>query len=257
MTTRGRTPVVAGNWKMNGDEKACLEIALRVREGVGDVVGVEKVVCPPFLYLHIVADHMRDSDILIGAQNCHWEDKGAFTGEVSPAMLRGLVDYVIVGHSERRAYFNETDETVNKKVQAVIAHGLLPIMCIGESLDQREGDRSRDVVEAQLKQGLEGTEIHESFIIAYEPVWAIGTGVPATAEMANETIGEIRNALKGMYGQSLSEATRILYGGSVSTDNFAEIMDQPEIDGGLIGGASLKADDFNKLVKIAAKPRSR
>jgi triosephosphate isomerase (TIM) len=241
---------------MNGEHKMAVELALRVSAGVvddiTDIEGVEVVICPPFVFLHEVADHVRASSVLIGAQNCHWEDHGAFTGEVSPAMLQGLVDYVIVGHSERRSYFGETDDTVNKKVRAVLGHGFRPIMCIGETLEERQGGRTEEVLDRQLSVGLRDVAIPAGFIVAYEPVWAIGTGVAATAEMANETIGFVRRRLIPMFGEAPAHRTRILYGGSVTPDNFAELMAQPEIDGGLVGGASLKADDFNKLVRIAA-----
>ncbi|MPZ22750.1 MAG: triose-phosphate isomerase [Dehalococcoidia bacterium] len=248
-----RIPVVAGNWKMNGDEPRALEIVMRLAAADPLGSGVVRVVCPPFVHLKAVANHARGSTILIGAQNCHWEDAGAFTGEVSPAMLAGLVDYVIVGHSERRAYFNETDETVNKKVHAVLRHGFHPIVCVGETADEREAGRTAEVIERQLKLGLEGVELTEGFVIAYEPVWAIGTGVAATPAMANETIGLIRSNVRSLFGAQGADAIRILYGGSVSPANFASIMEQPEIDGGLVGGASLNPDDFNELISIAAR----
>ncbi|MEX2237440.1 MAG: triose-phosphate isomerase [Dehalococcoidia bacterium] len=250
---RKRIPVVAGNWKMNGDHKLAIEIALRVCEEADGIDGVEKVLCPPYLFLHDVADHLRGSTILIGAQNCHWDDSGAYTGEISPTMLHGLVDYVIVGHSERRAYFNETDKSVNKKVKAVLRHGLRPIVCIGETREQRDAGETSSVLRTQVRQGLDGIEILDDFIVAYEPVWAIGTGLAATGEVANETIGEIRRELEHLSGVERAASARILYGGSVTPENFAEFMGQPEIDGGLIGGASLKPDAFNALVKIAAR----
>lgn len=237
---------------MNGDEKKSLEIALRVSAGVDGIDGVEKVLCPPFVYLHAVADRVRGSTILIGAQNCHWEDSGAFTGEISVSMLLGLVDFVIVGHSERRAYFNETDETVNKKVWAVLRHGLRPILCIGESREQREAGETDNVLRRQLREGLARVELPEAFIVAYEPVWAIGTGLAASGEMANEASGLIREEIASLASQPIADSARILYGGSVTTDNFAEFMTQPEIDGGLIGGASLDPDSFIELVGIAA-----
>jgi len=237
---------------MNGDEKKSLEIALRVSAGVDGIDGVEKVLCPPFVYLHAVADRVRGSTILIGAQNCHWEDSGAFTGEISVSMLLGLVDFVIVGHSERRAYFNETDETVNKKVWAVLRHGLRPILCIGESREQREAGETDKVLRRQLREGLARIELPEAFIVAYEPVWAIGTGLAASGEMANEASGLIREELANLSSRPIADSARILYGGSVTTDNFAEFVTQPEIDGGLIGGASLNPDSFIELVGIAA-----
>ncbi|HEX5940566.1 MAG TPA: triose-phosphate isomerase [Dehalococcoidia bacterium] len=252
MNGSARIPVVAGNWKMNGDEKKSLEIALRVSAGADSMNGVEKVLCPPFVYLHAVADHVRGSTILIGAQNCHWETHGAYTGEVSAAMLRGLVDLVIVGHSERRTYFNETDEIVNKKVKAVLDCGLRPIFCVGETQAERDAGEMASVLKRQLRDGLRGMEIPPDFIIAYEPVWAIGTGVPATGEMANEAIGLIRKELEAIGGHAFAPSARILYGGSVTPENFAEFMNQPEIDGGLVGGASLDPDAFVELVRIGA-----
>lgn len=246
-------PVVAGNWKMNGNETRSLEIALRVLAETEAIENVEKVLCPPFLYLHSVADRVRGSTILIGAQNCHWEDSGAYTGEISPKMLLGLVDYVIVGHSERRAYFNETDETVNKKVWAVLKHGLRPILCVGETQEQRDLGETEQVLKRQLRQGLAQIELPEHFTIAYEPVWAIGTGLAATPEMAVESIATIREELQAISGQAVASTIRVLYGGSVSAENFGEFMRQPEIDGGLIGGASLDPDSFIEMVRIAAR----
>jgi triosephosphate isomerase (TIM) len=247
-----RIPVVAGNWKMNGDEKKSLEIALRVSAGADSIADVEKVLCPPFVYLHAVADHVRGSTILIGAQNCHWEASGAYTGEVSAAMLRGLVDFVIVGHSERRSHFNETDEMVNLKLKAVLDCGLRPILCVGETQEERDAGKMASVLKHQLGEGLRGVEVTPGFIIAYEPVWAIGTGVPATGEMANEAIGLIRKELESIGGQAFAPSARILYGGSVTPDNFGEFMAQPEIDGGLVGGASLDPDAFVELVRIGS-----
>jgi triosephosphate isomerase (TIM) len=253
MAGKARIPVVAGNWKMNGDEGRALEIALRVAAGAGDIDGVEKVLCPPFLFLEAVADRVRGSTILIGAQNCHWEDSGAYTGEISVAMLLGLVDFVIVGHSERRAYFNETDETVNKKTWAVLRHGLRPILCIGETQEQRERGETDEVLKGQLRDGLKEIEVPLDFVVAYEPVWAIGTGLPATGEMANEAAGLIRQELGNLGGDDVAASARVLYGGSVTPENFSEFMGQPEIDGGLIGGASLNPDWFIDLVRIAAQ----
>jgi triosephosphate isomerase len=246
-------PVVAGNWKMNGDETQALEIALRVSATTDTIESVEKVLCPPFLYLHSVADRVRGTTILIGAQNCHWEDSGPYTGEISPAMLLGLVDYVIVGHSERRAYFNETDETVNRKVWAVLSHGLRPILCVGETREQRDVGETEEVLRRQLRQGLAQIELPQDFTVAYEPVWAIGTGLPATPEMAVESINIIRDELETLSNEAVASTARVLYGGSVTADNFGDFMRQPEIDGGLVGGASLDPDAFIEMVRIAAR----
>jgi triosephosphate isomerase len=253
MRGKFRMPVVAGNWKMNGDETQALEIALRVSATTDTIESVEKVLCPPFLYLHSVADRVRGTTILIGAQNCHWEDSGPYTGEISPAMLLGLVDYVIVGHSERRAYFNETDETVNRKVWAVLSHGLRPILCVGETREQRDVGETEEVLRRQLRQGLAQIELPQDFTVAYEPVWAIGTGLPATPEMAVESINIIRDELETLSNEAVASTARVLYGGSVTADNFGDFMRQPEIDGGLVGGASLDPDAFIEMVRIAAR----
>jgi triosephosphate isomerase len=238
---------------MNGDETQALEIALRVSATTDTIESVEKVLCPPFLYLHSVADRVRGTTILIGAQNCHWEDSGPYTGEISPAMLLGLVDYVIVGHSERRAYFNETDETVNRKVWAVLSHGLRPILCVGETREQRDVGETEEVLRRQLRQGLAQIELPQDFTVAYEPVWAIGTGLPATPEMAVESINIIRDELETLSNEAVASTARVLYGGSVTADNFGDFMRQPEIDGGLVGGASLDPDAFIEMVRIAAR----
>ena len=254
-----RVPIIAGNWKMNTTAASCADLCKGILQGTDGVSGVEKVVCPPFPFLSIARDCLKGSSIRVGAQNVHWAEKGAYTGEVSHSMLAGLVEYVIIGHSERRAYFCETDETVNKKVAAALAAGLKPIFCVGETEAEREAGRTEEVLLRQVRLGLGGIQVPEGFAIAYEPVWAIGTGKAATAPMANEAIGLIRAEVARLAGAAVAQSVRILYGGSVTPDNVAELGSQPEIDGGLVGGASLDADSFISLVRqtaeaAAAKP---
>lgn len=212
---------------------------------------VEVVVCPPFVCLPAVAQALEGSNIALGAQNMHFEEKGAFTGEVAPGMLKELgVKYVIIGHSERRQYFAETDETVNKKVHAAFAHDLTPIVCVGETLEEREQGITEKVVEKQTRAALDGLskENAQKTVIAYEPVWAIGTGKTATSQQANEVISFIRGIIADMFGKDVAEKIRIQYGGSMNAGNASELMAMPDIDGGLIGGASLKAEDFSKVI---------
>jgi len=248
-----RTPIVAANWKMHTTVRTAAELCQALRESIDGVNGVEKVLCPPFVSLAVAREALAGSSIKVGAQNVFWEEKGAFTGEVSPLMLSDLCEYVIVGHSERRKYFGETDETVNRRLKAALTHGLRPIFCIGETGDERQAGRTEEVLLRQVRQGLAGIEIAPGFVVAYEPVWAIGTGVPATGEMANEAIALIRRELASLYGGELAEAARIQYGGSVDGANIAEFMAEPDIDGALVGGASLKADVFTAIVAEAAR----
>ena len=252
-----RTPVCAGNWKMNpatAPEFEALAEALRL--SLSAIGGVERVVCPPSLYLSRAQQLFAGSGVGVGAQNAHWEDRGAFTGEISPAMLLGVVDYVIVGHSERRALFGETDQTVNMRTKAVLRHGLRPITCVGESLEERESGQTEAVLERQVRTALDGLTLPEGFIVAYEPVWAIGTGRAATGALANEAIGFIRRQVEAVAGRATAETVRILYGGSVTAANVAEFMQQPEIDGALVGGASLKADEFTAIAQAIGAARS-
>jgi triosephosphate isomerase len=248
-----RVPIVAGNWKMNTTAASCADLCDGVRQGVDDISGVEKVVCPPFPFLFIAHERLRGSSVKVGAQNMHWAETGAYTGEVSHSMLAGVVEYVIIGHSERRAYFGETDETVNKKLAAALAAGLKPIFCIGETESEREAGRTEEVLLRQVRIGLEDIRVPEGFAIAYEPVWAIGTGKAATGAMANEAIGLIRAEVARQAGSAIADSVRILYGGSVTPDNVTEFARQPEIDGGLVGGASLNADSFVSLVRQTAE----
>ena len=247
-----RTPFIAGNWKMHTSAEECVSLCQSVRERVDGLSGVEVGVCPPFVHLERAKAALAGSSVRLGAQNAHWEAQGAFTGEVSAAMLRGLVEYVIIGHSERRQYFCETDETVNGRLTAVLSHGLLPIFCIGETKDERESDKTDEVLERQIRRGLEGVAWTDACVIAYEPVWAIGTGLAATSEQANEACGFIRRIVGELYGPDVAEAMRIQYGGSVKADNAAELFAQPEIDGALVGGASLDAEAFASIARAAA-----
>ncbi len=212
----------------------------------------EVVVCPPFVCLPAAKEVLVGSNIKLGAQNMHWEEQGAFTGEVAPGMLKELdVEYVIIGHSERRQYFSETDEMVNKKVLSAVAHGFIPIICVGETLEQREQGITEQVVDRQTRAALKGLspDVADRVVIAYEPIWAIGTGKTASSNDANEVIGYIRKVVGEVLGSQAAQQMRILYGGSVKPENASELMSMPEIDGALVGGASLKAQDFAKIVK--------
>lgn len=247
-----RKVIIAGNWKMNKSASEGKTLVEDLKGRVSSFNDVDIVVCPPFTTLAAVVKAAEGSNIKVGAQNVHWAENGAFTGEISAAMLKEAgVEYVIIGHSERRQYFGETDETVNKRLKAALAAGLKPIVCIGELLDEREGGKTEAVLDKQIKAGFAGlTPVDmNKIVIAYEPVWAIGTGKTATPEMAEETHAYIRKVLAGLFGSTTAEAIRIQYGGSMKADNAAELVKQPDIDGGLIGGASLKADSFADLIK--------
>jgi len=248
-----RVPMIAGNWKMNTTVSEAVKLVNELLQGVDAIDNVEKVLCPPFISLVAVGELIKGSSIKLGAQNLYFAEKGAYTGEISPLMLTELCEFVIIGHSERRQYFNETDEIINKKVQAALKVGLTPILCIGERLEQNEAGLTAEVVTRQLKSALVGIEHLNKMIIAYEPVWAIGTGKAATGEQANETIGLIRRTISKLYGERVAEDLRLLYGGSVTADNATEFMQQPEIDGALVGGASLKADQFLSIVRQTAE----
>ena len=243
------TPIVAGNWKMNTVVPEAIVLAAQMRDALDAVGGVEKVVCPPFVSLMAVQGLLDGTSIKLGAQNMHHAEKGAFTGEVSPVMLAGLCQYVILGHSERRQLFGETDEQINMKVQAALEASLRPILCVGERLDEREGGRAEEVVTRQLRGGLEGVASASYLAVAYEPVWAIGTGVAATGEIAEAMMTTIRGALAGLYGEGLTGNVPLLYGGSVTPDNVAEFASQPNINGALVGGASLNAESFVAIAK--------
>ncbi|MBQ3001611.1 MAG: triose-phosphate isomerase [Bacilli bacterium] len=248
-----RKPIIAGNWKMFKTRDEALDFIYQVNNRMPSLEDVDTVICAPFPVLRCLVKRQGEN-LRIGAQNMHFEECGAFTGEVAPAMLTSLgVTYVIIGHSERRAMFNETDESVNKKLHAAYKHGLVPILCVGEHLEERESGQTEAVIKEQILKDLEGltAEQVKELVIAYEPIWAIGTGKTATPEMANETCGYIRSLVKELYGEEVSEAMRVQYGGSVKTGNIAELMQQPDIDGALIGGASLVASDFVYFAQIA------
>ncbi len=244
-----RTPIMAGNWKMYKTVSEAKDVAAQLKPLVADVHDRTILICPTFTNLQDVCDIVCDSNVKVGAQNLYWEDEGAFTGEISAPMLKSVgCTYVIIGHSERRQYFGETDATVNKKVFAALKHNLIPIVCVGETLAQREKNETFGVIETQIKEGLKTLDLGHwtSIVIAYEPVWAIGTGKTATPAQAQEVHAHIRKLLP----KEVANDIRILYGGSVKPENVKELMGQPDIDGGLVGGASLKVDSFVKLVKF-------
>lgn len=247
-----RIPIIAGNWKMNNTVDEAMNLIKGIKNGERNA-DVEAVVCVPFTDLWQVKKEIEGTNIKLGAQNMHWEDSGAFTGEISPLMLKEIgIDYVIIGHSERRQYFNETDETVNKKVKSALKYDIKPIICVGETLEEREKGTEKDVVKRQVKAALE--DIDEKYIkdivIAYEPIWAIGTGKTASNKDANDMISFIRQTVSEKYGEDISQSMRIQYGGSVKPNNIKELMAESDIDGALVGGASLKADDFLKLINF-------
>ena len=250
-----RKPIIAGNWKMFKTRDEAVGFMLQVNGKVPAQDKVETVICAPFTLLRCLVKRQGEN-LRIGAQNMHFEEQGAFTGEIAPNMLTTLgVEYVIIGHSERRAMFNETDETVNKKLHAAFKHGLTPILCVGEYLEERETGKTEAVIEGQITKDLEGLteEQVKTLVIAYEPIWAIGTGKTATSEVANETCGYIRKLVKKLYNEETAEEIRIQYGGSVKTSNIDELMAQSDIDGALIGGASLVAEDFIYLANAAVE----
>jgi triosephosphate isomerase len=251
-----RKPFVAGNWKMNKNVEQASVLVQQLLPGLQQVPEVERVLCPPFTSLMILSAQLTGTGVGIGAQNMHWEESGAYTGEISPQMVREFCDYVIIGHSERRAYYNETDETVNRKLKSALALGLIPIVCIGETLGEYESGKTCEVVTRQVLEGFKGIEptLASLIVLAYEPVWAIGTGKAATPDGANAVLQDhIRPALAQLFGSGLAQNLRILYGGSVNAANAADFFHQSEIDGGLVGGASLKVEEFIKIVE-AARP---
>ncbi len=250
-----RVPMIAGNWKMNTTVSEAVELVTKMRHELDGIDNVDKVICPPFVSLAAVGELIKGSSIKLGAQNIYFEEKGAYTGEISPLMLAELCEFVIIGHSERRQYFNETGEIINKKIRAALKVGLKPILCIGERLEENEAGKTEEVVTEQLRSSLAGIDYSSGLIIAYEPIWAIGTGKAATGEQANETIGLIRHNIAKLYGNRIAQDVRILYGGSVTAANATEFISQPEIDGGLVGGASLKADQFLSIVRQTSEIR--
>jgi triosephosphate isomerase len=251
-----RTPFVAGNWKMNKTIAEARTLVNEMSPALREIHGVEKVLCPPFMALFPVAALLQGTDIGLGAQDMHWESKGAFTGEVAPGMVAEFCEYVIIGHSERRTYFGETDATVNKKTMAAAGSNLIPIVCVGETLAEYESGRTAEVVSRQVREGLKGLDpdFAADIVIAYEPVWAIGTGRASTSENANAVVRDfIRKPMAEMYGEETAQAVRVLYGGSVTATNADEFFSQPGIDGALVGGASLKVDEFIAIIRAAAK----
>ncbi|HBR15389.1 MAG TPA: triose-phosphate isomerase [Candidatus Omnitrophica bacterium] len=246
-----RKPIIAGNWKLYKTSKEAIELVTLLKRDLCDVDTVDIVVCPVFTALSDVSDTLTESNIRVGAQNLYWEDAGAFTGEVSAPLLKELgVEYVIIGHSERRQFFGETNETVNKKMKAALRHQLIPIVCVGEVLKEREENKTFDVIRTQCEESLKGlsSEEMEGLIVAYEPVWAIGTGKTATPAQAQEVHHFIRQLLTKMFDEEVALKVRIQYGGSVKPENIAELMAEPDIDGALVGGASLKSESFAAIV---------
>ncbi|MDX2162550.1 MAG: triose-phosphate isomerase [bacterium] len=251
-----RTPIIAGNWKMYKLLRESVDFVRELAPRIAPFTGVERVVCPPYIALSSVATVLDGTRIRVGAQNLHWEKDGAFTSQISPAMLQGLVDYVIIGHSEVRKYLNETDENVNRKIHAALAYSLKPIAAVGESKEQRAAGETDAVVSGQVRAALANISAEQmaSIVIAYEPIWAIGTGLNCEAPEAQRVCGDVvRGTLRELYGADVANGVRVQYGGSVKPDNMAAYMSQPDIDGALVGGASLKVDDFASLVETAAR----
>jgi len=252
-----RVPIIAGNWKMHKTTSEAKALASGIVQQVQEVREVQIVLCPPFTALGSVSELIKGSNVELGGQNCHHESKGAFTGEVAPEFLKDLgCAYVIIGHSERRQYFKEDDQLLNRKLKKAMAVGLVPIFCIGETLEERNKEQTFDVLRKQVTNGLSGIGLDDParFVVAYEPVWAIGTGVTATPDQAQEAHRYVRDLLAGLWGSDAAEKVRIQYGGSVKPDNVDELMAQPDIDGALVGGASLEAEPFMRIVKFRQRP---
>ena len=252
-----RIPFIAGNWKMNTTATEAEQLVLEMLEKLDRIEGVEKVLCPPFVSLVGISMMLQGSSIKLGAQNMYFEAKGAYTGEISPLMLRELCEFVILGHSERRWYFKETDEIVNKKVKAALANRLKPILCVGERLEENEAGKTEEVVNRQVIGALNDIEPVRDLAIAYEPVWAIGTGKAASGAQAAATIQFIRDVVAKLWNKGIAQDLRILYGGSVTSTNIAEFISHPEIDGALVGGASLKAEEFVSIIEQTAEIKGR
>lgn len=248
-----RVPMIAGNWKMHTTVEEAIELVIKMRYELDRIDNVDKVICPPFVSLDAIKTRLEGSTIKLGAQDLHYEEKGAFTGEISPQMVADLCDYVIVGHSERRQYFGETIEIVDKKVKAALKMELKPILCIGESSEENEAGKTEEVLTKQLISPSARLYHLGGMVLAYEPIWAIGTGRPASGEGANKTISFIRQYIAKQLGKAIAQEVRILYGGSVTAENIAEFIRQPEIDGALVGGASLKVSEFLSIVKQTAE----
>jgi triosephosphate isomerase len=251
-----RKTIIAGNWKMYKNLKDGQDLAVALRRDLYKIENVDIVICPPFTLLAYLADALETSNIGVGGQDLYWQEEGAFTGEVSPTMLKDAgCQYVIIGHSERRQFFGETNETVNKKIKAALKFGLTPIVCVGENLQEREANKTFKVIEDHVNNGLSGISASDvlKLVVAYEPVWAIGTGKTATPEQAQEVHKFIRDLLKKNYSQEVADSVRIQYGGSVKPENIIELMNKPDVDGALVGGASLKADSFSAIVTKASE----
>jgi len=251
-----RKTIIAGQWKMYKNLKDGQDLAVALRRDLYKIENVDIVICPPFTLLAYLADALETSNIGVGGQDLYWQEEGAFTGEVSPTMLKDAgCQYVIIGHSERRQFFGETNETVNKKIKAALKCGLTPIVCVGENLQEREANKTFKVIEDHVNNGLSGISASDvlKLVVAYEPVWAIGTGKTATPEQAQEVHKFIRDLLKKNYSQEVADSVRIQYGGSVKPENIIELMNKPDVDGALVGGASLKADSFSAIVTKASE----
>lgn len=249
-----RTPIVAGNWKMHNTVAQSLNLANEMLPSLGAISGVETLLCPPATALMPVSALLEGTGVALGAQNLHWESQGAFTGEFSPAMIAEFCDYVIVGHSERRQLFKESDQEVNRKLLAALAVGLIPILCVGESLEENEAGRAAEVLTRQLRAALDAVQLTTAnqLVVAYEPIWAIGTGKAATPESTNTILRNVvRPTLAGLFGEEIAEGLRVQYGGSVKAANAASFFEQDEIDGALVGGASLMADEFLGIAQAA------
>jgi triosephosphate isomerase len=251
-----RRPLIAGNWKMNTKLEEAENLVRAMLAELNSIDSVEKVLCPPFISLAAIKELIKGTSIMLGAQNMHFEDKGAYTGEISPLMLVDLCDFVILGHSERRQYFAETDEIINKKVKRALESGVKPILCVGETLEDNEAGKTEQKITRQVNAGLGGINPTSQLVIAYEPIWAIGTGRAATGKQANATISLIRSILANIWNKEIAKAIRILYGGSVISNNVAEFITEADIDGALVGGASLKADEFVSIVRQTASLKS-
>ena len=252
-----RVCLIAGNWKMNTTVDEAEQLVIEMLERLDKIEGVEKVLFPPFVSLAGVGMMLQNSSIKLGAQNMHFESKGAYTGEVSPIMLKELCEFVILGHSERRWYFGETDEVVNRKAKAALANRLKPIVCVGERLEENEAGKTEETIDRQVRGALNGIEPVRDLVVAYEPVWAIGTGKAASGRQAATTIQFVRDVVSELWNKSVAQHLRILYGGSVTTANIAEFIALPEIDGALVGGASLKADEFVDIVRKTSEIKGR
>jgi len=251
-----RKPLISGNWKMNTKLEEAENLVRAMLAELDSIDGVGKVLCPPFISLAAIKELIKGTSIKLGAQNMYFEDKGAYTGEISPIMLTDLCDFVILGHSERRQYFAETDELINKKVKKALESGLKPILCVGESLEDNEAGKTEQKITRQVNAGLAGISPTSQLVIAYEPIWAIGTGKAATGKQANATISLIRSIVANLWDKETAQAVRLLYGGSVTSSNIAEFIAEADVDGALVGGASLKADEFVSIVRQTANLKS-